>query len=719
MSLRCVVFEISGGGGPNRPPPRTELALKKPDRNRVNQQLYHGDWSSVFLSDGPAQKWHAFCHLFTRQLDGVAPIRRVSVRPAATPPVSAATQELLRRRRAALTSGSRDEYREVNRLCKAATRADSRTFYQEQISRGGAHSLWRVLRPVIGRKQQHADPLAMTPDALNEYYVTIGPVTAAGVPTPATPVPVRLPRVTSGSFKVHPIDIDALYATLLCMKPSTATGPDGVSVKMLQMFFPGLSDVLLDVVNASLRTGLVPAQWKHAMITPIPKGKTANNPADTRPISILPGIMKVVEKVVQAQLTEYLDSHHLLAAAQHGYRKLHSTETALNVITDRVLDAMDNGEISILVLLDLSKCFDVVPHQKLIEKLKLYGVDTVWFDSYLRGHVQQVQIRRADGTSIVSRPRENSIGVFQGGSLSCVLYMLFANDLSLHVPDGVTIVQFADDTQILVTGKKRDLATIVSLTETALDIIYRWFCQHGMKTNASKTKMLVLGTPAMLRSLPPVTISFCETVLRDTGTVKNLGLHLDRHLSYQPHIDAMTAKCTGILIALSHARHVMPARTLKVVVQALVLSIVRYCMSVYGSCGVTRMARVQKIINFCARVVCGRRRRDHISGAIEELGWLRATEMVEYHTICAVQRAITTGVPQSIGETIGPVARDVHDHDTRNADRITRPRARTETGRRRLCIRGVEMLNSISSSLDPNTSSFRRNVKRVILSRRH
>ena len=409
----------------------------------------------------------------------------------------------------------------------------------------------------------------------------------------------------------------------------------------------------------------------------------------------------------------------MLAAAQHGYRKLHSTETALNVITDRVLDAMDNGEISILVLLDLSKCFDVVPHQKLIEKLKLYGVDTVWFDSYLRGHVQQVQIRRADGTSIVSRPRENSIGVFQGGSLSCVLYMLFASDLSLHVPDGVTIVQFADDTQILVTGKKRDLATIVSLTETALDIIYRWFCQHGMKTNASKTKMLVLGTPAMLRSLPPVTISFCETVLRDTGTVKNLGLHLDRHLSYQPHIDAMTAKCTGILIALSHARHVMPARTLKVVVQALVLSIVRYCMSVYGSCGVTRMARVQKIINFCARVVCGRRRRDHISGAIEELGWLRATEMVEYHTICAVQRAITTGVPQSIGETIGPVARDVHDHDTRNADRVTRPRARTETGRRRLCIRGVEMLNSISSSLDPNTSSFRRNVKRVILSRRH
>ena len=203
-----------------------------------------------------------------------------------------------------------------------------------------------------------------------------------------------------------------------------------------------------------LRTGHVPEQWKHAMITPIPKSKAANKPADTRPVSILPGIMKLVEKVVQTQLVEYLDSHHLLAAAQHGYRKLYSTETALGVITDRVLHAMDSSEISILVLLDLSKCFDVVPHEILLEKLKLYGIDTTWFDSYLKGHVQQVQIRRADGANVVSRPRENNIGVFQGGSLSCVLYTLFANDLSLHVPDGVTIAQFADDTQILVTGKK-------------------------------------------------------------------------------------------------------------------------------------------------------------------------------------------------------------------------------------------------------------------------
>ena len=357
-------------------------------------------------------------------------------------------------------------------------------------------------------------------NALNDYYVTIGPATAASVARPSTPVPVRLPRVTSGTFKVQPIDMDTLYSVLLSMKPSMATGVDGVSVTMIQKFFPGLGDAILDIVNTSLVTGQVPPQWKHAIVTPIPKGRIAKNPAEMRPISILPGIMKIVERVVQGQLVEYLETHRLLAAQQHGYRRMHSTETALNVITDRVLHAMDNRDISILVLLDLSKCFDVVPHQQLLQKLHLYGVSTDWFSSYLAGHVQQVRVRSVNGSSITSQPRDNTIGVFQGGSLSCVLYMIFANDLSLHMPDGVSIIQFADDTQILVTGKKHNLPHLISLMEAALDSAFQWFCHNSMKVNAARTQMLVLGTSAMLRNLPPITVKFCGSIIGDSRTVK-------------------------------------------------------------------------------------------------------------------------------------------------------------------------------------------------------
>ena len=144
----------------------------------------------------------------------------------------------------------------------------------------------------------------------------------------------------------------------------------------------------------------------------------------------------------------------------------------------------------------------------------MYGIDTDWFADYLAGHTQQVRMRGANGTDINSRPRDNSIGVFQGGSLSCVLFMLFSNDLSLYVPEGVKILQFADDTQILIVGKKKDLPIIVSTMESALDTLYQWFCRNDMKVNTAKTQMLVLGTPAMLRTLPPVTVTLWNSSQR-------------------------------------------------------------------------------------------------------------------------------------------------------------------------------------------------------------
>ena len=141
--------------------------------------------------------------------------------------------------------------------------------------------------------------------------------------------------------------------------------------------------------------------------------------------------------------------------------------------------------------------------------------------------------------------------------------------------------------------------------------VYQWFCHNGMKLNTKKTQMLVLGTAAMLRTLPPVSLRFCGIVIADAGVVKNLGVYVDRHLNFEAHVDCITRKCTGILIALSHTRNVIPRGTLKCIVEALVMSIVRYCLSIYGSCGTTQLRRVQKIVNFCVRVVTGLHRYDH------------------------------------------------------------------------------------------------------------
>ena len=155
------------------------------------------------------------------------------------------------------------------------------------------------------------------------------------------------------------------------MKNSKSLGVDGISIDFMQNFFFGMGLPLLEVVNSSLLTATVPS-WKHALVIPIPKGKVIRSPADTRPIYIFPTVLKLTENIVQNQLSKYLDQHKLLADSQHGYRNRHSTETALHIVTDLVMQSMDEGKIYILELLDLSKCFDVVPHTKLLEKLSLH-----------------------------------------------------------------------------------------------------------------------------------------------------------------------------------------------------------------------------------------------------------------------------------------------------------------------------------------------------------
>ena len=137
------------------------------------------------------------------------------------------------------------------------------------------------------------------------------------------------------------------------------------------------------------------------------------------------------------------------------------------------------------------------------------------------------------------------IGVYWGGSLSCLLYSIYANDMRLYV-DGVEIIQFADDTQLLITGKIKQLTEMIATMERALSQVSDWFNENRLKVNASKTQMIVFGTRAMLRNQPKIAISFCGTMISESRVVKNLGLYMDRHLTFVEHVDHVWRSATAL-----------------------------------------------------------------------------------------------------------------------------------------------------------------------------
>ena len=134
------------------------------------------------------------------------------------------------------------------------------------------------------------------------------------------------------------------------------------------------------------------------------------------------------------QLYTYFTNHHLFPSCQHGFRTLHSTDTALLTMTDRIFEAMDSRQVALLCLLDMSKCFDVIPHDRLLIKLQQYNVDTRWFDSYLADHYQQVVICSPERGRMLSQPLLNPIGTYQGSALGPLMYTVYAADMPLY-PD--------------------------------------------------------------------------------------------------------------------------------------------------------------------------------------------------------------------------------------------------------------------------------------------
>jgi len=386
-----------------------------------------------------------------------------------------------------------------------------------------------------------------------------------------------------------------------------------------------------------------------------------------------------------------------MSPTQHGFRPRYSTETALITISDQILAANDRGELSLLCLLDLSKCFDVIDHQRLISKLSAYGIDSSWFSEYLKNHAQCVSITDNSGITKKSKSLPNNVGVFQGSSLGPLLYSIFSNDLSLYAEDAA-IVQYADDTQILVSGKKSELQNIVARMENVLASLDIWFRANGLKVNAGKTQLMLLGSEPNLRDVPHVSVSLREHDLLPVPGAKNLGLYFDPTLSWDSHVANVTSRCFGILSGLSHLRGHLPPSVISVLVNALVLSQIRYCISLYGSGTQKNISRLQKIMNYSAKVIFGRKKFDHASDLLVRLDWLSAENLVTYHTLCLTHKVLRRGEPDVLADQLYHVA-ETRDRITRQNRDLYIIHSNTNMGKRRYACRAPKLYNKLPPEL--------------------
>jgi len=271
------------------------------------------------------------------------------------------------------------------------------------------------------------------------------------------------------------------------ISPQKASGLDNICVKLLKYGKDAIAPILCKIFNMSLKQCCFPDDIKVARVIPIFKSGNQDEFSNYRPISILPVCSKLLEKIVHKQLYNYVTNNNILYNGQSGFRKHHSTCTALLKTIDKWNAEIDNGNYVGAVFVDLSKAFDMVNHKLLIQKLHSLGItenENNWFNSYLTTRTQCVSINNS-----ISMSHVISSGVPQGSILGPLLFLLFINDMPNDLKHSV-VDMYADDTLIYVCNK--DVKTIEKCLNEDLSTLCKWFDKHLMKANASKPKSCCL-----------------------------------------------------------------------------------------------------------------------------------------------------------------------------------------------------------------------------------
>ena len=303
------------------------------------------------------------------------------------------------------------------------------------------------------------------------------------------------PPLSKEKFIFRAVKEADILRELKKLKRKKATGLDNLSPGLLKDAAEVITKPLTFIINLSLATGVVPTDWKVAKVIPLFKSGSTAEIDNYRPISILPTLSKILERVVYKQVMTHLERNGLISEHQFGFRSNRSTELAVTLFTDLIRKEADGGKATGAVFIDLTKAFDTISHSVLLEKLSCYGIqdnELNWFTDYLFLRKQLVQFK-----GVLSEPNPVFTGVPQGSILGPLLFLIHFNDV--HQPLRYSkIITYADDTVIFTSSK--DLDAIQHNLGEDIKSLADWFRDNELVINLKKgkTEVMLFGTAKRL-----------------------------------------------------------------------------------------------------------------------------------------------------------------------------------------------------------------------------
>ena len=321
------------------------------------------------------------------------------------------------------------------------------------------------------------------------------------------------------------------------LNPRKASGHDQISNKAIkELPIKGIT-LITSIFNAILRLEYYPKAWKISLITLIPKpGKPIHETSSYRPISLLPTLSKLFEKMLTKRLLPLLEDLKTIPDHQFGFRKQHSAIEQIHRLTHKISQDLEKKKYCSAVFLDIEQAFDKVWHEGLLFKLKKILTHTYYsiLKSYLTNRLFMIKYLDA-----ITATFPIEAGIPQGSVLGPLLFTIYTADLPTLTE--ITTATFADDTALLASHSDPIIAS--STLQRGLDSMEKWFHKWRFKINQNKSSHITFTLRK--QSCPQVTINNIPIPNKDT--VRYLGMILDRRMTWKRHI---VDKCKQLKIKL-------------------------------------------------------------------------------------------------------------------------------------------------------------------------
>ena len=398
-------------------------------------------------------------------------------------------------------------------------------------------------------------------------------------------------RCPAGNLENINIKPETVRTKLSKLNPSKSAGPDNIHGKILKELSDQLNYPLSKIFNQSLNEGKIPTEWKLANVKPLFKKGSKNQVKNYRPVSLTSICGKTMERIIRDEIINHLEENFLISDKQHGFRSRRSCATQLIEIMEIWTNLLDKGIAVDCIYLDFAKAFDKVPHYRLLEKARAYGIRgklLQWISDFLIGRTQRVKLN-----NVFSDSRDVLSGIPQGSVLGPTLFVIYIND----IPDALNsyIRIFADDTKIFRSIQSINDSNILQDDITKL---IEWNEKWQLKFNIEKCKVMHYG-----KSNVNTSYQMFNTNLEAVSNEKDLGVTFDDELKFSSHIRGIINKANSRLGIIKRNFSELTKEVFLPLYKSLVRPILEYCSCIWNPILKSDKLEIEKVQRRATKLV--------------------------------------------------------------------------------------------------------------------